>query len=169
MDVQIIKMYAKGPRLIRFTSGVITEGSYGYLKFEFIFKTEDWNVSATKTAVFSYKGKNYEVQLDAYNQCAVPKEVIHDPCFKVSLYDGNGLTTNTVKIPVEPKEGVDNGSATTTSSVVYVPHIDGDKILTWTPTKVADDLVEIPATDLNPFDEWGDDSDINSEYEWEEE
>ena len=161
-------MHAKGPRLIRFTSGVITEGSDGYLKFEFIFKTEDWKAATTKTAVFNYKGKPYEVTLDEYNQCRVPAEVIHDPCFKVSLYGGE-IYTNTVKIPVEPKEGIGNNEEVVTSSVVYVPHIDGDKILTWTPTKVTDDLVEIPATDLNPFDEWTEDGDINSEYEWEEE
>lgn len=165
--MQVIKMHAKGPRLIRFTSGVITEGSGGYLIFEFIFKTEDWNAATTKTAVCNYKGKTYEATLDEYNQCRVPAEVIHDPCFKVSLYGGE-ICTNTVKIPVEPKEGINN-DVTVTSSVVYVPHIDEDKILTWTPTKVTDDLVEIPSTDLNPFDEWGDDSDINSEYEWEEE
>ena len=164
--MQIIKMHAKGPRLIRFTSGVITEGSDGYLKFEFIFKTEDWKAATTKTAVFNYKGKNYEVQLDEYNQCRVPAEVIHDPCFKVSLYGGE-IYTNTVKIPVEPKDGIGNDSVV--SSVVYVPSIDEDKILTWTVKQVTEPLDEIPATDLNPFDEWGDDSDINSEYEWEEE
>lgn len=162
----IIKMYTKNSRLWRYTSGVITEGAN--LKFEFIFKTEDWKTVTTKTAVFNYKGKTYETTLDEYNQCRVPAEVIHDPCFKVSLYGGE-MYTNTVKIPIEPKEGADNGEATVTSSVVYVPHIDDDKILTWAPTKVTDDLVEIPATDLNPFDEWTEDGDINSEYEWEEE
>lgn len=165
--MQVIKMYIKNQRLWRFTSGVITEGSYGYLKFEFIFKTEDWNAVTPKTAVFSYKGKNYEAELDEYNQCYVPKEAIHDPCFKVSLYGGE-THTNTVTIPVEPKEGVD-GDITVTSSVVYVPSIDDDKILTWTAKKVTDDLAEIPATDLNPFDEWTEDGDIVSEYEWEEE
>ena len=164
--MQIIKFFISNQRAWRYTSGVITEGAN--LKFEFIFKTEDWNVVATKTAVFSYKGKNYETQLDAYNQCLVPKEAIHNPCFKVSLY-GGGLITNTVKIPVEPKEGVDDGGATVTSSVVYVPSIDEDKVLTWTATKVTEDLAEIPPTDLNPFDEWTEDGDVNSEYEWEEE
>lgn len=166
--MQIIKFNVRNQRLTRFTSGVITEGSYSYLKFEFNFKTEDWNAIEKKIAVFSYKGEPYEVTLDENNQCYVPKEAIHDPCFKVSLY-GGGIITNTVKIPVEPKEGVDDSSSTATSSVVYVPHIDDDKILTWTPTKVTDDLVEIPATDLNPYDDWTEDGDVNSEYEWEEE
>lgn len=166
--MQIIKMSIRNQRLWRYSSGVVTEGSYGYLKFEFIFKTEDWKAITKKTAVFSYKGKNYEVELDENNQCYVPKEAIHDPCFKVSLYGGD-IVTNTVKIPVEPKEGIDNGDVISTSSVVYVPHIDDDKILTWTPTKVTDDLAEIPATDLNPYDDWSEDGDVNSEYEWEEE
>ena len=161
--MQVIKMYTKDSRLWRYTSGIITEGAN--VKFEFIFKTENWNAADQKIAVFSYKGKNYESALDECNQCRVPAEAIHDPCFKVSLYGGE-MHTNTVKIPVEPKEGCD---ATVTSSVVYVPHIDDDKILTWTPTKATEDLVEIPATDLNPFDEWTEDGDINSEYEWEEE
>ncbi len=163
--MQVIKFFISDQRMWRYTSGVITEGSD--LKFEFIFKTENWNAASTKTAVFSYKGKNYMAELDAYNQCVVPKEAIHDPCFKTSLY-GAEIHTNTVKIPVEPKEGVGD-DVVVTSSVVYVPSIDQDKILTWTVKQLTDDLVEIPPTDLNPFDEWGEDSDINSEYEWEEE
>ena len=166
--MQVIKMHAKGPRLIRYTSGVITEGSGGYLKFDFVFKTEDCNTIKTNTAVFSYKGKNYEVTLDEYNQCYVPKEAIHDPCFKVSLYGGE-IYTNMVTIRVEPKEDVGNGDIIVTSSVVYVPSIDEDKILTWTAKEITNELEEIPATDLNPFDEWTDDGDIVSEYEWEEE
>ena len=166
--MQIIKFFISNQRAWRYTSGVITAGAN--LKFEFIFKTEDWNTATTKTAVFNYTGKNYEAELDAYNQCAVPKEVIHDPCFKVSLYGGE-IYTNTVKIPVEPKEGVDNGGCDCddTSGMVYVPSIDADKILTWTVKKVSDGLEEIPATDLNPNDDWTEDGDVNSEYEWEEE
>jgi hypothetical protein len=158
-------MHAKGPRLIRFTSGVITEGSGGYLKFEFIFKTEDWNAATTKTAVFSYKGKNYEAELDEYNQCFVPAEVIHDPCFKVSLYGGE-IYTNTVKIPVEPKEGIGNDSDTT--CVVFVPEIDDKKVLSWTVKNISDGLTVPNPTDLNPFDEWENDETV-SEYVWEEE
>lgn len=161
--MQIIKFFISNQRAWRYTSGVITEGAK--LKFEFIFKTEDWNTATTKTAVFSYKGKNYEAQLDAYNQCTVPTEAIHDPCFKVSLY-GNGLITNTVKIPVEPKEGIDNGGAA--SSMVFVPEIDDRKVLSWTIKEVGEDLVVPNPTDLNPYDEWESDE-TTSEYVWEEE
>lgn len=164
--MQIIKFFISNQRAWRYTSGVVTEGAN--LKFEFIFKTEDWN-SVTKTAVFSYKGKNYEVQLDAYNQCTVPKEAIHDPCFKVSVY-GGGLITNTVKIPVEPKEGIDNGGCDCDGkpSVVFVPEVDDRKILSWTIKEVSDDLTVPNPTDLNPYDDWESDE-TTSEYVWEEE
>ena len=164
--MQVIKFFISDQRLWRYTSGVITEGAD--LKFEFVFKTEDWNAVAKKTAVFSYKGKNYEAELDENNQCYVRKEAIHDPCFKVSLY-GGGLLTNTVKIPVEPKEDAESGGETTSSGVVFVPHIDGDKILSWTVSESSDNIEPPAPVDLNPFDEWTEDGDINSEYEWEEE
>jgi hypothetical protein len=162
--VQLIKCFIKNQRLWRYTSGTVVEGSYGYLKFEFIFKTEDWNAATTKTAVFSYKGKNYEAELDEYNQCYVPKEAIHDPCFKVSLYGGN-VHTNTITIPVEPKEGIGND---TSSSVVFVPEISDKKILSWSIKEVGNDLTVPAPTDLNPFDEWVDDETV-SDYVWEEE
>lgn len=161
--MQIIKFFISNQRAWRYTSGVVTEGAN--LKFEFIFKTEDWNAASTKTAVFSYKGKNYEAELDAYNQCTVPKEVIHDPCFKVSLYGGE-IHTNTVRIPVEPKEGIGNDDGAT--GVVFVPEIDDRKVLSWTVKAVGDDLTVPNPTDLNPHDEWIDDESV-SEYMWEEE
>ena len=167
--MQIIKMYIRNQRLWRYSSGVITEGSYGYLKFEFVFKTEDWNAVQKKTAVFSYKGKNHEAELDENNQCYVPKEVIHDPCFKVSLYGGE-THTNTVTIPVEPKEGVDDGNCNCdgTPSVVFVPEINDRKILSWTIKEVTDDLTVPNPTDLNPNDEWGETgNEVESEYIWE--
>ena len=163
----LIKFFAKQQRLWRYTSGVITEGAN--LKFEFIFKTEDWKAATTKTAVFNYKGKTYEVMLDEYNQCRVPVDVIHDPCFKVSLYGGE-IYTNTVKIPIEPKEGIDNGGCDCdgTSGVVFVPAISDKKILSWTIQEVNSDLTVPNPTDLNPFDEWENDETV-SEYVWEEE
>ncbi len=165
--MQVIKFFISNQRMWRYTSGVITEGAD--LKFEFVFKTEDWNTVAPKTAVFSYKGKNYEAELDAYNQCIVPKEAIHDPCFKVSLY-GGGLITNTVKIPVEPKEGIDNGGCDCddTPSVVFVPEISDRKILSWKIKEVGDDLTIPNPTDLNPYDEWNETgNEVTSEYIWE--
>lgn len=164
--MQVIKFFISNQRIWRYTSGVITEGAD--LKFEFVFKTDDWNAVATKTAVFSYKGKNYEAELDAYNQCTVPKEAIHDPCFKASLY-GGGLITNTVKIPVEPKEGSGGGcDCDGTSGVVFVPEISDRKILSWTIKEVGEDLTVPKPTDLNPYDEWSETgNEVMSEYIWE--
>jgi hypothetical protein len=65
--VQVIKFFISDQRAWRYTSGVIVEGVD--LKFEFVFKTENWNAAEKKTAVFSYKGKNYEAELDENNQC----------------------------------------------------------------------------------------------------
>lgn len=160
----VIKFFAKQQRLWRYTSGVITEGAD--LKFEFVFKTEDWEAVVTKTAVFNYKGKTYEVALDEYNQCDVPKEVIHDPSFKVSLYGDK--PTNTVTIGVEPKEDYNNCNCDGTSSVVFVPEISDRKILSWTIKEASDELKVPNPTDLNPYDEWNDTSDeVESEYIWE--
>ena len=51
-------------------------------------------------AKFSYKGRTYPILIDENNVCTVPKEVIKIPSFSVSVF-GGGITTNTVKIPVE--------------------------------------------------------------------
>ena len=161
-------MSIRNQRLWRYSSGVVAEGSYGYLKMEFNFKTEDWNAAQTKTAVFSYKGKNYEAKLDENNQCYVRKEVLKEPFFSVSLYSENGITPNTVKIPVEHSNEIDDDNTTTKPSVVFVPEISDRKILSWTIKEISDDMTVPSPTDLNPFDEWENDETV-SEYVWEEE
>lgn len=60
---------------------------------------------------------------------------------------------------------IELGHITGASGATFIPHIDENKILTWT----NDGGLENPEpVDLNPFDEWDEDGDINSEYEWEE-
>ena len=164
--MNIIKMSIRNQRLWRYSSGVVAEGSYGYLKMEFNFKTDDWNAASNKTAIFSYKGKNYEAKLDENNQCYVRKEVIKEPYFAVSLY-GDGITTNTVKIPVEHSNEIDDNT-NTQSAMVFVPEISDRKILSWTIKEVTSDMAVPGPTDLNPFDEWENDETV-SEYVWEEE
>lgn len=156
----VIKFSCMNQRLRRITSGIIPSNAYGKLKFEFDFRTDDWNAVKTKTANFYYKGTNHPVELDENNQCYVPKEVICTPSFSVAVHGGN-IVTNYVKNLVE-----DMG--TNTSSVVFVPEISNNKILSWTIQEASDDLAVPPPTDLNPFDEWVDDETI-SEYIWEEE
>lgn len=100
MNVLIIEFSVKNQRMSRWTAGVIASNSYGYLKFKFNFKTDDWKRTSVKMANFSYKGRNYPVLIDENNMCTVPKEVIHVPSFCVSVF-GGGITTNKINIPVE--------------------------------------------------------------------
>lgn len=167
--MNIITFNLSQQRLRRFTSGVIYANSYGKTIFHFNFNTPDWN-SVTKTAVFSCHGKNYHEPLDENNMCKVPKEVLHEGYFLVSVY-GNGTPTNSVRVPVAPipeELAPDTPGGDTKSGVVFVPEIDERKILSWKVKEVGDDLVPPPPTDLNPYDEWVDDESV-SEYIWEEE
>lgn len=158
-------------RLRRYTSGIIYAGSHPNTIFHFNFNTPDWDISPTKTAVFSYRGKNYHELLDENNMCRVPEEVLHEGYFLVSVQDGRGLLTNHVRVPVAPipeeLEPDTPGGGNSGPSMVYVPEVDKDKILSWTLQEVTDDMPEIPPTDLNPADDWVEDE-TESEYEWEE-
>ena len=61
---------------------------------------------------------------------------------------------------------IDLGNIEGASGVTFIPHINEDKILTWT----NDGGLENPdPVDLNPFDEWTNvpEEGIESEYEWE--
>lgn len=169
--MQIFIFNLANSRLRRFTSGIIYAGSYPNTVFKFNFNTPDWAISPTKTAVFSYRGRNYPEPLDENNMCRVPEEVLHEGYFLVSVEDGQGLLTNNVRVPVAPipeeLEPDTPGGGNSGPSMVYVPEIDKDKILSWTLQEVTDDMPEIPPTDLNPADDWVEDE-TESEYEWEE-
>ena len=246
----ILKTNLRNQRMSKYNNPVIASISYGYLKLECNFMTDDWKSTSTKIANFSYRGKNYPRLIDENNQCEVPKEVIRIPSFTVSIF-GGGITTNQIKYLVEDS-GIDNDNATNTeyyneiiiqlsaqidmlnetkaddivfdaeantlqltsngspigncceipvgdscgiesfivneneeiivtlttgqvinlgvvngaSSAIFIPHISEDKILTWTNNGGLDNPEPV---DLNPFDEWSEDGDINSEYEWEDE
>lgn len=96
----VIKFSVYNQRLRRITSGIIPSNAYGKIKFEFDFRTDDWDVVETKTANFYYKGENYPRKLDKNNQCYVPEEVIYTPSFIVSVHGGN-IFTNSIKNFVE--------------------------------------------------------------------
>ena len=166
----VIKFSVYNQRLRRITSGIIPSNAYGKLKFEFDFRTDDWNDVATKTANFYYRGDNYFIELDANNQCFVPKEVIGLPSFSVAVHGGD-LVTNRVRNPVEEYKST-NGTippddGETTSGVVFVPSISDNKILSWTISETSNDLVVPNPVDLNPYDEWVDDE-TESDYVWED-
>jgi hypothetical protein len=121
--MQIFVFNLANSRMRRFTSGVIYANSYPNTVFKFNFNTPDWDLATTKTAVFSYRGENHNEPLDENNMCKVPKEVLHEGCFLVSVY-GNGVPTNSIRIPVAkaPEELLpDNGDVK--SGVVFVPEI----------------------------------------------
>lgn len=172
--MQIFVFNCANSRMRRFTSGVIYAGSYPNTVFKFNFNTSDWDVATTKTSVFSYRGDNYREELDENNMCRVPEEVLHDGYFLVSVEDGNGLLTNKVRVPVAPMpeefapDGPGGGNCDCGPNMVYVPTIDEHKILSWTVQEVADEMPEIPSTDLNPYDEWSTTgNEVESQYIWE--
>ena len=129
----VIKFSVYNQRLRRITSGIIPSNAYGHLKFEFDFRTDDWDAAEIKTANFYYNGKNYPINLDEHNQCLVPKEVIYSPSFTVSVYGGD-IHTNYVKNYVDSL-ALNSGNTppssgdSTASNIVFVPSISKDKIL----------------------------------------
>ena len=161
--MNLITFNLSNQRLKRFTSGVIYANSYGKTIFKFNFNTQDWDSIQTKTAVFSYRGKNYKETLDENNMCKVPKEVLHEGYFLVSVY-GMAAPTNTIRVPVAPmpEELLPDNIQ---SGIVFVPEISSDKILRWTNNGGLDNPAPV---DLNPYDEWVDDETV-SEYIWEDE
>ncbi len=171
--MQIFVFNIANSRLRRYTSGVIYANSYGKTTFKFNFNTPDWDMVTTKTAVFSCHGNNYHEPLDENNMCKVPKEVLHEGYFLVSVQDGQGLLTNHVRVPVAPipeelKPDVPGGDCDCGPNMVYVPAVDERKILSWTLQEVTDDMPSIPSTDLNPADEWHPTTnEVESEYIWE--
>ena len=172
--MQIFVFNIANSRLRRYTSGLIYANSYPNTVFKFNFNTPDWDISPTKTAVFSYRGKNYREPLDENNMCRVPEEVLHEGYFLVSVEDGRGLLTNKIRVPVAPMpkelepDTPGGGNCDCGPTMVYVPTVDERKILSWTIQEVTDDMPAIPSTDLNPSDEWRPtENEVMSEYVWE--
>lgn len=171
--MQIFVFNIANSRLRRYSSGLIYANSYPNTVFKFNFNTPDWDLVPTKTAIFSYRGKNYPEPLDENNMCKVPAEVLHEGYFLVSVQGGNA-PTNTVRVPVSPMpeelipDTPGGGNCDCGPNMVYVPTVDERKILSWTIQEVADEMPEIPPTDLNPSDEWRPtENEVVSEYTWE--
>jgi hypothetical protein len=171
--MQIFVFNIANSRLRRYTSGVIYADSYPNTIFKFNFNTPDWDISPTKTAVFSYRGNNYREPLDENNMCRVPKEVLYEGYFLVSVEDGQGLLTNKIRVPVAPipeelAPDVPGGNCDCGPTMVYVPTVDERKVLSWTLQEATDDMPVPPPTDLNPSDEWRPtENEVVSEYVWE--
>lgn len=169
--MQIFIFNLANQRLRRYSSGVIYADSYPNTVFKFNFNTPDWDLVSTKTAVFSYRGKNYLETLDENNMCKVPAEVLHEGYFLVSI-QGGIAPTNNVRVPVIPvpeelTPDIPGGDCDCGPSMVYVPTIDDNKILSWIVQEATEDMPIPNPVDLNPNDDWVEDE-TTSEYEWEE-
>lgn len=96
----VIKFSVYNQRLRRITSSIIPLNAYGKIKFEFDFRTDNWDTIEIKTANFYYNGENQFIDLDEYNQCFVPKEVFNSQSFKISIFGGD-IVTNTISISID--------------------------------------------------------------------
>lgn len=164
----VIKFSVYNQRLRRITSGIIPSNTDSKFKFEFDFRTDDWDEVEVKTANFSYRGENYPIDLDENHQCFVPKEVIYSPSFSVAIHGGD-IVTNYVRNLVEDINVGSGGNTPpggeTAVGVVYVPSISEDKILSWTNNG---GLENPDPVDLNPFDEWSETgNEVDTDYVWE--
>ena len=102
------------------------------------------------------------IQLSA-NGAPIGDTVDYTSCgiktFEVDDNDNITITLHNGKV-------VELGKIDGASGATFIPHIDKDKILTWTNDK---NLPNPDPVDLNPFDEWSTlpEEGINTEYEWE--
>lgn len=166
----VIKFSIHNSRLRRITSGIIPSNAYGKLKFEFDFRTDDWNEVTTKIANFYYKGTNYPIELDANNQCYVPKEVIHTPSFSIAVHGGD-IVTNYVKNPVEEYKSStgtipDDDEPMDDKTYVYVPDVTPDNMLVFTLQDTpGEERLEFDIDKSNDWDET--DETVGSNYMWE--
>lgn len=92
----------------------------------------------------------------------------------ISVDDGvcvtNVLMNESGELIIMFEDGTETniGKVQSSSGAVYVPHVDDHKVLTFT---IETEPGEIPPpVDLNPNDEWGDidDSEVVSDYVWED-
>ncbi len=102
----MLEFNVKNQNISRTDDFYVVADSQNYLTAEFTF-SEEWTYPAT--AVFRYDEKHYNVLLEN-NRCIVPWEVIKAPFFTVSVFCGDRITANAVRISVE-KSGYAEGEA----------------------------------------------------------
>lgn len=169
--MQIFIYNCANSRLRRYTSGLIYAGSYPNTIFKFNFNTPDWDISPTKTAVFSYRGRNYPEPLDENNMCRVPEEVLREGYFIVSVQDGHGLLTNNVRVPVAPMPeelapDAPGDNCDCGPSKVYVPEVTADNMLVFTLQE--GETEERLEFDIDKTNDWSEtDNTMGSNYIWE--
>jgi hypothetical protein len=80
----------------------IVAGSVGYLRAKFHFSM-DW-YGCKKAASFWKKDQEFAVLLDQNDECLIPKEVLDDSSFKVSVTgvrQGYQITSTKIKVKQE--------------------------------------------------------------------
>ena len=88
----------RNQNISRVDNFIPVRNSVNYLYAEFNFKTDDWN-GRNKTAVFEADdGNRYPVILGETNTCIVPWEVLEGLSFKVSVFGGDLITSDSVDI-----------------------------------------------------------------------
>lgn len=77
----------------------VVADSKNYLQAEFNFQTAEW-IGKTKTAIFARLGLIKNVILESDDTCMVPWEMLKTGSFTVSVFAGDLITANYVKVPV---------------------------------------------------------------------
>lgn len=95
----LIKFHVKNTQLRQYNSVVVAANTSARLQLQFIFLTADWSAVSAKKVFLTYGERVEEFKLNEHNQIYVPDRFIYAPQFSVSLF-GDGITTNTVIIPV---------------------------------------------------------------------
>ena len=83
----------------------IASDSRNYLKASFIFQSNEWKNGEGHYAIFTHNGKSYKRILGIEqgvksNECFVPKQVIKEGTFMVSVFCGDLVTSTTEEIQV---------------------------------------------------------------------
>lgn len=95
--------------IVRTDKNNVIADSRNYLQAEFNFQTAEW-IGKTKTAVFRRADLVLNVILDDDDTCMVPWEIIKTGSFMVSVFAGDLITANYIKVPVA-ESGYDTGDA----------------------------------------------------------
>ena len=85
--------------LIREDNIFLVNKTQKFVEAEFTFKTPEWD-DLEKFAVFNIKGRSYTFPIGDNKICTitVPREALKSTHFRVSIFGGDMLTTNSVKI-----------------------------------------------------------------------
>lgn len=148
----------------RTDNNAVVNKSRNYLECNFSFLSSDWD-DVEKFAIFTNtRGNNYLVNLGTLNNsnCIVPSDVLLGDYFRVGVYGGDLITTNSVKIRLlHSSYSKSVSSCKTYKTDVFVQifqkldmkfevaSFDGDSKVTFYNIDDDNELVEIGCIDLD--------------------